>query len=80
MIMLPMQAGLGTYTTPRFVTSLGRGISKTMDKVFAWNLASHVLGTFIDNTLCASLAVLIPIPSDGYKFLMQNCEIAPLPL
>ncbi|KAI0782398.1 hypothetical protein BC629DRAFT_1289259 [Irpex lacteus] len=36
------QAGIGTYTSPWFLTSLARNFSKALDKAIAWNLNTHV--------------------------------------
>jgi len=38
------QTGIGTYTKSNFVSPITTQISKTLDEMFAWNLASHVQG------------------------------------
>ncbi|KAH9081489.1 hypothetical protein EDB83DRAFT_2669902 [Lactarius deliciosus] len=37
------QAGIGTYTAPGFISSIGKLVAKTLDKAFAWYLYQHIL-------------------------------------
>ena len=71
-----MQTGIGTYTSPQLVTPVGRAVSMTADKMFAWNLSAHVIGIFTRSSSAPPMSVLISIFADGYEFLMQNCEVA----
>jgi len=44
--MVYYQAGIGTYTSPIFVTPLMAKLSKTLDAMFAWNLDAHIIGGY----------------------------------
>ncbi|RDX42985.1 hypothetical protein OH76DRAFT_1546730 [Lentinus brumalis] len=44
--MVYYQAGIGTYTSPQLVTSLGQAVSKTLDEAVAWNLDTHVMAGY----------------------------------
>ncbi len=46
----PAQAGIGTYTSPQLVTSLGQAVSKTLDEAVAWNLDTHVMGALLHSS------------------------------
>ncbi|KAH9178543.1 hypothetical protein EDB89DRAFT_954272 [Lactarius sanguifluus] len=37
------QAGIGTYTAPGFISSIGRLVAMTLDKATAWYLYQHIL-------------------------------------
>ncbi|KAH9081493.1 hypothetical protein EDB83DRAFT_550270 [Lactarius deliciosus] len=37
------QAGIGTYTAPGFISSIGKLVAKTLDKAVAWYLYQHIL-------------------------------------
>ncbi|KAI0713137.1 hypothetical protein C8T65DRAFT_739009 [Cerioporus squamosus] len=44
--MVYYQTGIGTYTSPQLVTSLGQAVSKTLDEAVAWNLDTHVMAGY----------------------------------
>ncbi|KAH8987402.1 hypothetical protein EDB86DRAFT_3082313 [Lactarius hatsudake] len=37
------QAGIGTYTAPGLISSIGKLVAKTLDKAIAWYLYQHIL-------------------------------------
>ncbi|KAI0347618.1 hypothetical protein BDW22DRAFT_4266 [Trametopsis cervina] len=41
--MVYYQAGIGTYTSPRFATPFAAMVSKGLDEMVAWNLHAHVM-------------------------------------
>lgn len=72
-IDLPLQAGIGTYTTPQVATPIMTKVSQILDEMFAWNLDAHVMGKWSipHHQICS-----LPLHhSGGYEFLMQNCKL-----
>ncbi|KAJ7088156.1 hypothetical protein C8R44DRAFT_991193 [Mycena epipterygia] len=44
--MVYYQSGIGTYTSPKFVTPLTTKISLILDSMIAWNLDSHIMAGY----------------------------------
>lgn len=40
------QTGIGTYTTPGFISGISQKIAQLMDEAFAWYLQDHVMGGY----------------------------------
>ncbi|KAH9033054.1 hypothetical protein EDB84DRAFT_111459 [Lactarius hengduanensis] len=41
------QAGIGTYTAPGFMSSIGQWVAKTLDMAVAWYLYQHILDGYL---------------------------------
>ena len=75
-LMCFRQAGIGTYTSNVLKTPIIERVSQLRDKMFAHSLGEHIQGLFfpLHSTVLQCLTNIL----DGYKFLMQNCQLITL--
>ena len=69
------QAGIGTYTNNVNKTAAIETMTKLRDKMFAHSLSDHIKGLSFS---CPTISPCLTNISEGYKFLMQTCQLTTL--
>ena len=74
-LMCFRQAGIGTYTSNAVKTPVIETAAKLRDQMFARSLSDHIKGPSFS---CLIILLFLTKILDGYKFLMQTCQLTTL--